>query len=29
MKIFSKNHDYYDGVRAWGVDPETLYIRGR
>jgi len=27
MRIFSKNHDYYDGVRAWGADPETVYKR--
>lgn len=27
MRIFSKNHDYYDGVRAWGVDPMTTYKR--
>lgn len=27
MKIYSKFHDYYDSVRAWGADPKTVYIR--
>jgi hypothetical protein len=27
MRIFSKYHDYYDGVLAYGSDPNCVYVR--
>ena len=27
MKIISKFHDYYDGVRRYGFDPSIVYVR--
>jgi len=27
MRIFSKYHDYYDSVMAYGVDPKCVYVR--